>query len=93
MPDEHETVTGRCFVCKRVFTYDPDEVTTFLIDPETGLPPGFGVLGTMRPAGPEAVARSADQPLCPGCQAGAERYRDSMNPPPPSWEIWPPTGN
>ncbi|MEW9554465.1 hypothetical protein [Nonomuraea sp. NPDC050783] len=64
---------GRCFACRREFDYDPAEVTTFLIDPATGLPPGFSVLGRTRPATPEAVARSADQPLCPSCQDRAER--------------------
>ncbi|GAA2215178.1 hypothetical protein GCM10009850_106450 [Nonomuraea monospora] len=92
MSEKRDTETGRCFVCKREFSYDPKEVTTFLIDPETGLPPGFSVLGTLRPAKPEAVARSTDQPLCPGCQARAEQYAEAMEAPPPRWESWPPTG-
>ncbi|GAA2827327.1 hypothetical protein [Nonomuraea rubra] len=93
MSEEREMETGRCFVCKREFTYDPREVITFLIDPETGVPPGFSVLGTMRPAKPEAVARSTDEPLCPDCLDMAERYTDQLNAPPPRWESWPPNGN
>ncbi|MDP4505471.1 MULTISPECIES: hypothetical protein [unclassified Nonomuraea] len=65
--------TGRCYACKREFDYDPAEVTTFLVDLATGLPPGFTVLGTMRPATPEAVARSVDLPVCPDCVAKAEK--------------------
>ncbi|MGR6912639.1 hypothetical protein ACU635_00095 [[Actinomadura] parvosata] len=90
MPEER----GRCFACKREFTYDPEEVVTFLIDPQTGLPPGFSVLGTMRPATPEAVARSRDEPLCPDCHERAERYGALLDaPPPPQWPTWPPSGN
>ncbi|MFC4013416.1 hypothetical protein ACFOY2_39750 [Nonomuraea purpurea] len=81
-----KTETGRCCACGRTFTYDPGEVMTVLIDPQTGLPPGFSVLGTLRPAGPEAVARSADQPVCPACVDRAASLKAADDPPPfPTW--------
>ncbi|MBB5081180.1 hypothetical protein [Nonomuraea endophytica] len=67
--------TGRCYGCKREFTFDPAEVETFLVDPETGLPPGLTVLASLRPATPEAVARSVDLPVCPDCIERAKRFQ------------------
>ncbi|UBU14215.1 hypothetical protein [Nonomuraea gerenzanensis] len=90
MSEKRETAAGRCLVCKREFTFDPGEVTTILIDPETGIPPGFTVLGTLRPATPEAVARSTDQPVCPDCEEKAAKYSEALSPPPPHWESWRP---
>ncbi|MGW0807581.1 hypothetical protein [Nonomuraea sp. NPDC002799] len=85
-----ETMTGRCCSCKRTFTYDPKLVETLLIDPETGLPPGMSALGTLRPARPEAVSRSADQPICPDCLERARRFSEAAgNPPSASWDTWP----
>ncbi|MFI9556796.1 hypothetical protein [Nonomuraea endophytica] len=66
--------TGRCYGCKREFSFDPAEVETFLVDPETGLPPGLTVLASLRPATPEAVARSVDLPVCPDCIERAKRF-------------------
>ncbi|MFG3439404.1 hypothetical protein ACGF0J_19370 [Nonomuraea sp. NPDC047897] len=66
--------TGRCYGCKREFSFDPGEVTTFLVDPETGRPPGITALGTLRPAAPDAVARSVDLPVCPECVERAQRF-------------------
>ncbi|MBF8189995.1 hypothetical protein ITP53_30570 [Nonomuraea sp. K274] len=73
MPDEQPTETGNCYACKREFSYDPKEVTTFLVDLATGLPPGLTAFGTIRPATPEAVQRSVDLPVCPDCVAAAKR--------------------
>jgi hypothetical protein len=67
--------TGRCYACKREFSFDPGEVVTFLVDPATGLPPGFSALGSFRPATPEAVARSGDLPVCPDCVERAKRFQ------------------
>lgn len=47
----------------------------FLVDPETGLPPGITALGSLRPATPDAVARSADLPVCPDCVERAKRFQ------------------
>ncbi|MEV0165100.1 hypothetical protein [Nonomuraea fuscirosea] len=91
MAEEEARATGRCLMCKRTFGYDPATVETVLIDPETGLPPGFTVLGTFRPAGPDSVARSADQPICPECLEKAAELWKTYNPPPPTWESWPPS--
>ncbi len=64
---------GRCYACRREFDYDPADVTMFLVDRATGLPPGITFAGTLRPATPEAVARSVDLPICPDCVDKAER--------------------
>ncbi|MEU8358107.1 hypothetical protein AB0C27_19030 [Nonomuraea sp. NPDC048882] len=90
MAEEEARASGRCFACKRTFSAAPETVETVLIDPETGLPPGFTVLGTFRPAGPDAVARSADQPICPDCLEKAAEFWKSYNAPPPTWPSWPP---
>ncbi|MFC5822661.1 hypothetical protein [Nonomuraea insulae] len=90
MPEEQGTTTGRCFACKRTFSFDPKEVMTFLIDPETGFPPGITFFGSLRPAKPDAVARSVDEPVCPDCVDKAKRFADPGNTP-PQWESWPPT--
>lgn len=79
MPDERPEASGECYACKRVFGYDPKEVVTFLVDPETGLPPGITFFGALRPATPEAVARSADVPVCPDCVDKARKF-GSENP-------------
>ncbi|WP_219471531.1 hypothetical protein [Nonomuraea rhizosphaerae] len=80
MADEDTTETGRCISCKRTFRYDPRTVETVLIDPQSGLPPGLTVLGTLRPATPEAVARSAEQPVCPDCLERARKFDQAWNP-------------
>ncbi|SEH00382.1 hypothetical protein SAMN05444920_116117 [Nonomuraea solani] len=92
MADEHAETTGRCYACKRTFSYDPKEVELFLIDPETGLPPGITFFGSLRPAKPESVARSADEPVCPDCVDKAKRFHEESNQP-PHWDSWPPSKN
>ncbi|KAB8188778.1 hypothetical protein FH608_042615 [Nonomuraea phyllanthi] len=89
---DHAEKTGRCYACKRTFSFDPKEVTTFLIDPSTGLPPGITVLGSLRPARPEAVARSADEPICPDCVARAKQYSEESGSGRP-WDNRPPSSN
>lgn len=88
MADEQLTTIGRCHVCKRAFAFVPDAVTTVMIDPETGLPPGFTVLGTFREPTPEAVARSVREPVCPACVDRAERFRKLAAPPAPRLDTW-----
>ncbi|MFI7222787.1 hypothetical protein ACIBO5_06145 [Nonomuraea angiospora] len=89
---EHRETTGRCYACKRTFSFDPKEVTTLLIDPETHMPPGITVLGSLRPAKPEAVARSADEPICPDCVTKAKQYGEESGSG-RSWDSWPPSSN
>ncbi|MEV4115828.1 hypothetical protein [Nonomuraea sp. NPDC049695] len=84
--------TGRCYMCKRTFSFDPKEVMTVLIDPETRMPPGITVLGSLRPAKPEAVARSVDEPICPDCVRRAKQYSEESGSD-RSWESWPPSSN
>lgn len=55
-----------------MFAYEPDSVQMFLVDPDTGLPPGITVLGTIREPSPEAVARAVEQPVCPTCVTKAQ---------------------
>lgn len=65
------------YVCKRIFGFVPDTVTTVVIDPVTGMPPGFTVVRTFREPTPEAVARWVREPVCPACVAGGELGRGS----------------
>lgn len=69
------STTGTCVSCKQKFEFDPQNVQTILIDPEIGLPPGMTVLGTLRQATPEAVARSTDEPICPRCISRARQFQ------------------
>ncbi|WP_431934478.1 hypothetical protein [Nonomuraea jabiensis] len=89
---EHGETTGRCYACKRTFSFDPKEVVTFLIDPETHMPPGITFAGSLRPARPEAVARSVDEPVCPDCVAKAKQYGEESGSG-RSWDSWPPSSN
>ncbi|TDB88699.1 hypothetical protein [Actinomadura sp. 7K534] len=88
MKDEQPSTTGTCVACKRVFEFDAQSVLTVLIDPETGLPPGMTVVGSLRQATPEAVARSTDEPVCPQCVTRARQYH-VMNGTSPIWGTWP----
>ncbi|GAA2374395.1 hypothetical protein GCM10010404_32400 [Nonomuraea africana] len=85
MADEQMTTIGRCYGCKRTFSFIPGSVTTVTIDPETGLPPGMTVLGTTREPTPEATARSVKEPICPDCLNKAKQF---MHPPAPQFETW-----
>lgn len=88
MTDRESLTTGTCVVCKQTFEFDPRSVPTILIDPETGLPPGMTVLGSLRPAMPEAVARSADEPICPQCTSRARQFQAASEST-PVWGTWP----
>jgi hypothetical protein len=57
---------GPCFVHGAVFLFDPDRVTSVLVDPVTGAPPDVDP----DPATPDMddrVARSVRRPICPLC--------------------------
>ncbi|MBB1251854.1 hypothetical protein [Streptomyces alkaliterrae] len=60
-----------CVNCKRGFTACPECVNTIRIDPETGYPPDAVLVdGKARHnpnPDPEAVKRSAPQPVCDTC--------------------------
>jgi hypothetical protein len=80
MTDKKITTIGRCYGCKRTFAFDPENVTTFSIDPDTGLPPGMTALGTTREPAPEALARAVDAPVCPDCVSMAKRISEPGDP-------------
>lgn len=67
-----EIAFGNCFVHGGLFMFDPDTVTSVLIDPVTGLPPDMG--------GNERRARR--EPVCPACckAANPERARRGLEP-------------
>jgi hypothetical protein len=88
MADEQITTIGRCYGCKRTFGFIPASVTTIMIDPETGLPPGMTVLGTFREPTPEATARSVKEPICPDCVKKAKQLGEFMQPPALQFETW-----
>ena len=58
---------GPCWVHKGTFPFDPDRVTSVLIDPQRGFPPDVDAGGHRQAPGPGAVARSVRQPICPQC--------------------------
>jgi hypothetical protein len=73
-----------CYGCKRVFEFDPDTVTTILIDPATGLPPDVDADGNRRPAPTcpdEACRRDV---VCPDCvkRANEDPRRAELGLPP-----------
>jgi hypothetical protein len=59
---------GPCFVCKRVFSYNPNHVPSIYIDPQTGLPPDV----EPQPGGYERARR---EPLCLACVTVGNRDR------------------
>lgn len=63
---------GRCWSCRRVFTFDPDRVPSIPIDPATNLPSDLG-------GDPAAVVR---QPICRDCVdlSNDRRNRDGLDP-------------
>lgn len=58
---------GSCWVGREFFGFDPDRVTSVLIDPETKRPPDVDASGQHVTPDPEATARSIRQPICPAC--------------------------
>ena len=58
---------GRCWSCRRQFTFDPELVPSVPIDPVTGLPPD--VDEQIRQVEPVqlAIERAVKQPLCRNC--------------------------
>ncbi len=88
MTDREPQPSAQCVMCKKAFSSDPQSLSTILIDPETGLPPGMTALGSLREATPEAVARSTDKPICADCVARARQFK-TINKSPPTWDTWP----
>ncbi|GII88996.1 hypothetical protein Ssi03_69860 [Sphaerisporangium siamense] len=96
MTDKPPTTIGACYACKRGFAYDPQTVTLFPVDPETGLPPGMTVLGSTREPSPEALARAVRKPVCPDCVRRAEQFKEASErvaDPSAGWKSWPPGGD
>jgi hypothetical protein len=85
MADDEITTIGGCYVCKRTFSFVPESVTVVSIDPETGLPPGMTVLGTLREPTQEASARAVEKVVCPDC---VSRAKQLLEPPAPRFETW-----
>jgi len=65
MPPAEMIAFGPCWACGTRFAFDPDKVTSVLIDPQTRLAPDLG--GDPR--------RARREPLCPPCCVAANRYR------------------
>ncbi|MBP2706542.1 hypothetical protein JOL79_22285 [Microbispora sp. RL4-1S] len=89
MADGKITRIGRCYACRETFGYDPDTVTTVLIDPQTRLPPGMTPFGTRRQPSPAALARAEREPICPRCVERARRFREEQTADPSAgWPTW-----
>lgn len=58
---------GPCCVCGNVFSFNPDQVPSILMDPETGRPPDVDENGHPTQPSPEAAARAVKRPYCPVC--------------------------
>jgi hypothetical protein len=59
MTDEidHVVAFGRCWICRRTFSFHPERVTSVLIDPLSGKPPDLG----------GDPGRARREPVCPSC--------------------------
>jgi len=60
---------GPCFVCKRVFSYNPNHVPSIYIDPETMLPPD------VEPQAVGGFERAERMPLCESCVTRGNEQR------------------
>jgi hypothetical protein len=69
MPDASVMIAyAPCYVHGGIFGFDPDQVTSVLIDPVTDCPPDVDpVTGQPVTADPAAMARAVKQPVCPAC--------------------------
>ncbi|WP_336208575.1 hypothetical protein [Nonomuraea sp. LPB2021202275-12-8] len=81
MADEQITTIGRCYLCKRTFSFTPANVMTVMMDPGTNLPLGMTVSGTFREPTPEATARSVKEHVCPDCVTRAKQLKEVMDTP------------
>jgi hypothetical protein len=66
-----------CRVHRGIFGFDPDRVTSVLIDPVTDCPPDVDPATSLPVAVPDParVARSYRAPICPGC---CKRLNDAL---------------
>jgi hypothetical protein len=65
-----------------MFTFHPERVPSFPIDPLTNLPPDVGPDGQAQPVDPEALARAVRQPVCEVClgRFNARREAEGQEP-------------
>ncbi|GII55509.1 hypothetical protein Pth03_38980 [Planotetraspora thailandica] len=88
MADEQITTIGRCYVCKRTFSFTPASVMTVMMDPETNLPPGMTLSGNFREPTPEATARSVKEYICSDCVDRAKQLKEFIDSPVPQFDTW-----
>ncbi|GII31331.1 hypothetical protein [Planotetraspora mira] len=88
MADEQITTIGRCYLCKRTFSFTPASVMTVVMDPETNLPLGMTVSGDFREPTPEATARSVKEHICSDCVNRMKQLREFMDPPALQFDTW-----
>jgi hypothetical protein len=88
MADEQITTIGRCYMCKRTFSFTPASVMTVMMDPETNMPLGMTVAGAFREPTPEATARSVKKYICSDCVDRVKRLSEFMDPAPPQFDTW-----
>lgn len=67
MTDPAIIAIGRCFTCRKKFTFNPDRVPSVLIDPETNRPPDVDASGQRIDPSKAAIERSVKRPYCPYC--------------------------
>lgn len=67
MSDPKLFALGRCFTCDTGFDFDPETVTTVMIDPLTNRPPDVGPDAQPIDPDPAAVERSVPKMICPPC--------------------------
>ena len=66
-PSGRTIAYGPCYGCGLLFAFDPDRVTSILVDPHTGRPPNVDKHARRITPDPAALARAQRLPLCPGC--------------------------
>lgn len=59
--------TSSCYVCGRLFTFDPDLVPSVPVDPHDWLPLDVDGYGKQKPVDPAALKRSVKLPICEHC--------------------------
>jgi hypothetical protein len=73
---------GRCWSCRRSFTFHPDLVPSLPVDPETNLPLDVDGEGNPREFSVEDYRRSVKVPICSACIGLANRQRERHGRPP-----------
>ncbi|MFC4111563.1 hypothetical protein [Nonomuraea zeae] len=88
MADEQITTIGRCYLCKRTFSFTPASVMTVMMDPETNIPLGMTVSGNFREPTSEAAARAVAEHVCPDCVDRAKELSKSLDSPALPFDTW-----